>query len=140
MKWDKIFANFVSNKGLISKIHIWLIQLNILKKKKINLKKWPGDVSGYFSREDIQMANRYMKRCPTLLITEMQIKTMVKYYITLDRKGRRNTLDRGEGDDRGWDGWMASPPQWTWIWVNSKSWWWTGRPGMLQSMGLQRVR
>ena len=46
----------------------------------------------------------------------------------------------GEGDDRGWDGWMASPIEWTWVWVNSKSWWWTGRPGMLQSMGLQRVR
>ena len=46
----------------------------------------------------------------------------------------------GEGEDRGWDGWMASPTQWTWVWVNSRSWWWTGRPGMLQSMGLQRVR
>ena len=46
----------------------------------------------------------------------------------------------GEGDDRGWDGWMASPTQWTWVWVNSRSWWWTGRPGMLQSMGSQRVR
>ena len=45
----------------------------------------------------------------------------------------------GEGDDRGWDGWMASPIQWTWVWVNSKSWWWTGRPGVLQFMGLQRV-
>ena len=45
----------------------------------------------------------------------------------------------GEGDDRGWDGWMASPTQWTWIWVNSRSWWWTGRPGLLRSMGLQRV-
>ena len=45
----------------------------------------------------------------------------------------------GEGDGRGWDGWMASPTQWTWVWVNSGSWWWTGRPGMLQSMGLQRV-
>ena len=44
---------------------------------------------------------------------------------------------RGEGDDRGWDGWMASPTQWTWAWVNSGSWWWTGRPGVLQSMGLQ---
>ena len=44
----------------------------------------------------------------------------------------------GEGDNRGWDGWMASPTQWTWIWVNSGSWW-TGRPGMLQSMGSQRV-
>ena len=46
----------------------------------------------------------------------------------------------GEGDDRGWDGWMASVTQWTWVWVNSRSWWWTGRPGVLQSMGWQRVR
>ena len=45
----------------------------------------------------------------------------------------------GEGDDRGWDGWMASLTQWTWVWVNSGSWWQTGRPGMLQSMGSQRV-
>ena len=46
----------------------------------------------------------------------------------------------GEGDNRGWDGWMASLTQWTWVWVNSGSWCWTGRPGVLQSMGLQRVR
>ena len=46
----------------------------------------------------------------------------------------------GEGDDRGWDGWMASLTQWTWVWVNSWSWWWTGRPGVLQLMGFQRVR
>ena len=46
---------------------------------------------------------------------------------------------RGERDDRGWDGWMASPTQWTWVWVNSGNWWWTGRPGVLQSMVLQRV-
>ena len=46
----------------------------------------------------------------------------------------------GEGDNRGWDGWMASQTQWTWVWVNSGSWWWTGRPGLLQSVGLQRVR
>ena len=45
----------------------------------------------------------------------------------------------GEGDNRGWDSWMASLTQWTWVWVNSGSWWWTGRPGMLQSIGLQRV-
>ena len=43
----------------------------------------------------------------------------------------------GEGDDRGWDGWVASPTQWTWVWVNSGSWWWTGRPGVLWFMGLQ---
>ena len=47
---------------------------------------------------------------------------------------------RGEGDDRGWDGWMASTIRWTWVWVNSGSWWWTGRPGVLQFMGSQRVR
>ena len=45
----------------------------------------------------------------------------------------------GEGNDRGWDGWMASPTWWMWVWVNSGSWWWTGRPGVLQSTGSQRV-
>ena len=45
----------------------------------------------------------------------------------------------GEWDDRGWDGWTVSLTQWTWIWVGSRSWWWTGKPGVLQSMGLQRV-
>ena len=44
-----------------------------------------------------------------------------------------------EGDNGGWDGWMASPTRWMWVWVNSRSWWWTGRPGVLQFMGLQRV-
>ena len=46
----------------------------------------------------------------------------------------------GKGDDRGWDGWMASLTWWTWVWVNSGSWWWTGRPGVLRFMGSQRVR
>ena len=45
----------------------------------------------------------------------------------------------GEGDDRGWDGWMTSPTWWTWVWVNSGSWWWSGRPGVLRFMGSQRV-
>ena len=45
----------------------------------------------------------------------------------------------GEGDDRGWDGWMASLTRWTWVWVDSGSWWWTGRPGVLRFMGSQRV-
>ena len=43
----------------------------------------------------------------------------------------------GKGDDRGWDGWMASPTRWTWVWVDFGSWWWTGRPGVLQFMGWQ---
>ena len=45
----------------------------------------------------------------------------------------------GEGDDRGWDGWMASLTRWMWVWVNSGSWWWTGRRGVLRFMGSQRV-
>ena len=46
----------------------------------------------------------------------------------------------GEVDNRGWDGWMASPTRWSWVWVSSRSWWWTGKPGVLQSMRSQRVR
>ena len=46
---------------------------------------------------------------------------------------------RGEGDDRGWDGWMASRTWWTWLWVNSRSWWWTGRPGVLDSWGRKEL-
>ena len=45
----------------------------------------------------------------------------------------------GEGEDRGWDGWMALLTRWTWVWVNSGSWWWRGRPGVLRFMGSQRV-
>ena len=46
-------------------------------------------------------------------------------------------IEGGRREHRGWDGWMASPTEWTWVWVNSRSWWWTGRPGVLQSMGSQ---
>ena len=45
-----------------------------------------------------------------------------------------------EGGDRGWDGWLASPTRWIWVWVSSGSWWWTGKTGVLRSMGSQRVR
>ena len=49
-------------------------------------------------------------------------------------------MGAGEEDDPGWDGWMASRTRWTWVWVNSRRWWWTGRPGVLWFMGSQRVR
>ena len=49
-------------------------------------------------------------------------------------------MEEGDRDDRGWDGWIVSLTWWTWVWVSSESWWWTGKPSMLQSMGLQRVR
>ena len=49
-------------------------------------------------------------------------------------------LKAGEGDNKSWEGWMSSLSQWTWVWASSCSWWWTGKPGVLQSTGLQRVR
>ena len=60
-----------------------------------------------------------------------------------DAKKRPQCLESlkagGEGDNRRWYGWMTSLTQWTWVWVSSRNWWWTGNPGMLQSIGLQRV-
>ena len=56
---------------------------------------------------------------------------------SLERPWCWERLKAGEGDDRRWDGWMASPTQWTWVGVNSGNWLWTGRPGVLQSMGSQ---
>ena len=58
---------------------------------------------------------------------------------TLEKTLMLGKTEGGERDDRGWDDWMALPTQWTWVWVNSGSWWCTGKPGMLQSMGSQRV-
>ena len=58
---------------------------------------------------------------------------------SFEKTVRLERLKAGEGDDRGWEGWMALLTQRTWVWVNSRSWWWTGRPGVLHSLGLQRI-
>ena len=63
-----------------------------------------------------------------------------RWLIWKDPDAEKDWRQEEKGMIKGWDGWMASPTQWTWVWVSSGSWWWTGRPGMLQSMGLQRVR
>ena len=85
---------------------------------------------------------------PEYSLERLMLKLKLQYFGHLMRRtdSSEKTLKqekiegRGEGDDRGWDGWMASPTQWTWVWVRSESWWWTGKPGVLQSTGLQRIR
>ena len=84
---------------------------------------------------------------PEYSLEGLMLKLKVQYFGHLMRKADSfektlilGKIERGrEGDDRGWDGWMAPLTQWIRVWVNSGSWWWTGRPGVLQSMGLQRV-
>ena len=84
---------------------------------------------------------------PGCSLEGLMLKLKLQYFGHLKQRAdsfeKTLMLGKTEGwrrrDDRGWDGWMASPTRWTWVWVDSGSWWWTGRPGVLQFMGLQRV-
>ena len=84
---------------------------------------------------------------PGCSLVGLLLKLKLQYFGHLKRKADSfektlmlgKTEGRGEGDDRGWDSWMASPTRWTWVWVDSGNWWWTGRPGMLWFMGSKRV-
>ena len=148
--------HYFANEGLshqgygFSRIHVWMCQLDY--NESLVPKNWcfwtvvlEKTLESPLDCKEIQTVHpKGNQSCILMGRTDAEIKTLILW-----PPGAKNWLvgkDPEAGKDwrweekgmTGWDGWMASPTQWIWVWVNSRSWWWTGRPGVLQSMGLQR--
>ena len=148
----KVYKGLYSQSYGFSSSHVWIWELDY---KEIWARKnwcfWTMVLKKTFESpldfKEIQPVQSILKEIsPGCSLKGMMLKLKLQYFGHLMR--RVDSLEKtrmlglgagGEGDDRGWDGWMASLTQWTWVWVNSRRWWWTGRPGGLQFMGSQRV-
>ena len=148
-------SNGLSSQGCgFSSSHVWMWELDY--KESWALKNWwfwivvlEKTHEGPLDSKEIQPVHpkgnqswifigRTYAEAETPILWPPDVKN---WLIGKDPAWRWETLRaREEGGDRGWDGWMASSTQWTWVWASSRRWWWTGKPGVLQSMGSQKVR
>ena len=148
---------YFANKGLssqgygFSRSHVWIWELEYKKAEH-----WRTDAFELWCwRRPLRVpwtarrSNQFILKeiSPEYSLEELLLNWKLQYFGHL--MWRINSFEKtlmlgkmagGEGDDRGRDSWMATRTQWVWAWINSRSWWWTGRPGVLQSMGSQRVR
>ena len=154
---DSILKNRHSfaNKGLssqgygLSSGHVWMWELD--QKESLALKNWcfwtlvlKKTLKSYLDYKEIQPVHPKGDQSWVFIgRTNVEAETLILWCKELTHLKRPWCWERWgagrEGDNKEWDGWMSSLTQWTWIWVNSRSWWWIGRPAMLQFMGSQRV-